>query len=238
MKNFTASPKEHIFFSSMAVIIVALIIIGFANTYLPKITTDSHQVPGIIHLHALVFALWLAFFLFQVTLISRNKVDLHTRLGKWGVVFSLLMLAVGCAAAIAAAKAGHKGIPGVEFPDEKGFLLLNFSSIIVFILLTMLGWLNRNNPTAHKRFMLMATAGGLTPPGLARLPFIAGSTQAIAIAALVLILAGPVYDVVRYRKIHWAYLVSILIIPFSLPPVVLALSGTDIWKSIADMLTS
>ena len=220
----------------MAIIIVAVVIAGFSNTYLPKIVSTRAELPPIIHVHALVFVLWLAFFVFQVTLIVRKKITLHTRLGNWGVMFSLVMLVVGCAAAIAVAKLGHKGIPGVEFPDAGGFLLLNLSALVVFVSLTVLGWLNRNNFPAHKRFMLLATAGGLTPPGVARLPFIAGSTPAIAIVVLLLILAGPVYDLVSYRKIHWAYLCGIIVILLSLPPVVLALSGTVMWKEIADLL--
>lgn len=236
MKDFTPSSKEHIFFSTMAMIMVAEIIIGFSNTYLSKLTNDAIQLPRIIHIHAITFVLWLAFFLFQVTLIYRKKIELHMRLGKWGVMFSLVMLVVGCITAIEVAKLGHKGIPGVEFPDAGGFLLLNFCSLFVFVSLTMLGWINRHNSPAHKRFMLMASAGGLTPPGIARLPFIAGSTPAIAIAVLVLVLAGPVYDLIRYRKIHWAYLISFIFVVLSLPPVVIAISGTEMWKEIADLL--
>jgi len=236
MKSFTPSPKEHAFFSAMAVILVTAVLIGFSNTYLPKVVGDTVQLPGIIHLHAFVFVLWLAFFLFQVTLILRKKIALHTKLGNWGVMFSLVMLVVGCVAAVTAAKLGHKGIPGVEFPDAEGFLLLNLSALFVFVSLTVLGWLNRNNTVAHKRFMLLANVGGIAPPGVARLPFIAGSEAAIAIAVMILVLAGPVYDVIRYRKIHWAYLTGLIIILVSLPPVVLALNGTGIWKSIAGLL--
>lgn len=236
MKNFTHSPKEHVFYSSMTVIMVAVIIAGFSNTYLSKIISPNIQLPPIIHIHALVFVLWLAFLLFHVTLIIRKKIDIHTRIGKWGVLFSLVMLVIGCAASIEVARLGHKGIPGVEFPDAEGFLLLNLSSLIAFVSLTVLGWLNRNNPPAHKRFMLLATAGGLTPPGVARLPFIVGSTPAIAIVVLVLVLSGPVNDIIRYRKIHWAYILGIIIVLFSLPPVVLALSGSALWKEIADLL--
>lgn len=76
----------------------------------------------------------------------------------------------------------------------------------------------------------------LAPPGVARLPFLAGSTPAIAIAVLLLVFAGPVYDLIRYRKMHWAYVAGIIIIAFSLPPVVLPLSHTSLWKEIAKML--
>lgn len=236
MKNFTPSPKEHTFFNTMAVVMVAAIVTGFSSTYLPKVMGDTVQLPRIIHVHAFVFVLWLAFFLFQVTLVLRNKITLHTRLGKWGVMFSLIMLGVGCAASLEAAKLGHRGIPGAEFPNAEGFLLLNFSSLFVFVSLTLLGWINRHNAPAHKRFMLMANVGGIAPPGVARLPFLAGSTPAIAIAVMAFVLAGPVYDMIRYRKIHLAYLPAVLIVSIGLPPVVLALSGTSVWKELAGLL--
>lgn len=236
MKSFIPSPKEHIFFSSMTIILVVLILAGFSNTYLPKMGDTGIHLPRIVHFHSFVFVLWLGFFLYQVLLNIRKKIELHRRLGNWGVLFSMLMLVVGFATSIEVAKLGHKGIPGVEFPDSGGFLLLNLCSLLVFVSLTILGWLNRNNASTHKRFMLMANAGGLTPPGIARLPFIAGSTPAIALVVLGLILAGPVFDIIRYRKIHWAYLLSILIIIISLPPVVLALSKSTIWKVIAESL--
>ena len=38
------------------------------------------------------------------------------------------MLVVGTVTAIAVARLGHRGIPGVEFPDAEGFLLLNLGS--------------------------------------------------------------------------------------------------------------
>lgn len=236
MNTFAPSQKEHVFFSTVTVIMVMEIVIGFSGSYLPKVIGRSVELPGIIHIHALVFALWLVFFLFQVTLVLRKKVALHMQLGNWGVLFTLVMLAVGCAAAIATAKLGHKGLPGVEFPGAEGFLFLNLSSLVVFISLTSLGWINRNNPIAHKRFMLMASIGGISPPGISRLPFIAGSTPAIAIAVLVLLFAGPAYDLIRYRRIHWAYLIALIITLVSLPPVILVLSATSAWQKIGEWL--
>lgn len=233
MKDFTPSPKEHVFFSTLAIVLVVVIVAGFSNTYLPKrVGSNLVPVPGIIHFHAAVFACWLAFFLFQVTLIVRGKVALHRKLGNYGVAFSLVMLLTGFAAGIESAKAGHLGIPGVMFPDVEGFLLLNVNSIIVFVILTLLGWRYRNDSPAHKRFMLMANAGGLTPPGAARLPFVAG-TAAIAPVAIVFVLAGPVYDFIKYRKLHWSYIPSILLTLVSIPPVIQLLASTAVWKQIA-----
>ncbi len=236
IKDFTPSAQEHRFFSTMSIVLVLVILTGFSNTYLPKIWGGhSADVPGIIHFHAVVFALWLAFFVFQVTLIFRKKIALHRKLGNWGIAFSVVMLLTGFAAGIASAKAGHLGIPGVMFPDPEGFLLLNINSIIVFTSLSLLGWVYRHNASAHKRLMLMATAGGLTPPGAARLPLVAG-TAAIAPVALALIIAAPVYDLIKYRKLHWAYIPGIALPLLSIPPVVELIASTEAWKQIAHWL--
>jgi hypothetical protein len=237
MKPFASSKNEHVFFSVMSVLIVVLIIAGFSNTYLPKVAGNTVQLPRILHIHALVFFIWIMFFVFQTTSILRGKVALHRRLGNWGLVFAFLMLLTGFAVAIDAARSGHLGIPGVMFPDTDGFLLLNIVAILVFFTLTVLGWLYRNNPQAHKRLMLMANVGGLLGPGVSRLPFIMGIVPAVAGLIFVFLLAGPVYDFIRFRKIHPAYIPGILLSLLNLPPVVGALSSTALWHSIAGWLT-
>lgn len=155
------------------------------------------------------------------------------KLGKAAVVFAFFMLVLGIVTAIRVAQQGHKGIPGVEFAEPEGFLLLNCNSIIVFIILVVLGWKYRNQPAYHKRFMLMANVGALMPPGISRLPFISGSTPAIAAVALLFIFLPPLYDLFSRRKIHIAYIPGILLPLLSIPPVVAALSSTDAWHSIA-----
>jgi predicted acetyltransferase len=66
-------------------------------------------------------------------------------------------LVLGVATAITTARLGHRGIPGVEFPDAQGFLRLNLVSILCFSPLTAAALYLRRSPQAHKRLMLMAT---------------------------------------------------------------------------------
>jgi hypothetical protein len=110
------------------------------------------------------------------------------------MVLAGLMLATGLTAAIEAARAGHKGIPGVEFPTREGFLLLDVVSACVFSALVAAGWRWRRRPQAHKRLMLAATVAGLVPPGISRLPGVAGHDGAIAALAIAFLLVGPTYD--------------------------------------------
>lgn len=235
-RGFQTLPGDHRFFSSMAIITAATILFGFSRTYIPKLTTGTAAVLPIVHLHALVFTSWLAVFVAQTTLVLRGRTAVHRRLGIAGIALAAIMLIVGTAAAIAVARAGHRGIPGVEFPDAGGFLLLNLSTIFVFALLVGAGWVFRRRPQTHKRLMLMATAGALVGPGVSRLPFASGKPPVIGGLALAFLIAGPVYDLVTRRRVHPAYLWSGLLALTAIPPVVAKLAATGAWHRVAALL--
>jgi hypothetical protein len=235
-RAYPTLPADHRFFSVMAVVMAITIVAGFANTYVPKVVTGAPTLPLIIHIHAVIFASWLAFFVIQTTLVFSGRTDVHRRLGIIGVVLAALMLVVGIATAIIVARLGDRGIPGVEFPDAEGFLLLNLGATIVFATLVGAGWYFRRNTQAHKRLMLMATAGALVGPGVSRLPFASGKPPVIAALAMAFLLAGPVYDLVTRRRVHPAYLWSGLLALAVIPPVVAQLSATVAWHSIASFL--
>ena len=62
-----------------------------------------------------------------------------------------LLVVVGTATALTVTRMGHRGIPGVEFPDPAGFLLLNLNGVFVFAILVAAGWYFRRNAHAHKQ---------------------------------------------------------------------------------------
>ena len=234
--RFQTRPGDHRFFSLMAIVTAIAIVAGFSQTYIPRVETGAPAIPPIVHFHAAVFTCWLAFFVMQTTLVIGGRTALHRRIGIAGVVLAVLMLVVGSATAIAVARLGHRGVPGVEFPDAEGFLLLNLGSIIVFATLVGAGWYFRRNAQAHKRLMLMATVGGLAGPGLSRLPFASGKPPVIGMLALAFVLAGPVYDLVTRRRVHPAYIWGGLMALAWIPPVVAQLSATAAWHSMASWL--
>ena len=232
MPSALSQSGDRRFYAAMAIVAAAVIVAGFANTYGPKVISGSVPVPGIIHLHAALFACWLAFFVAQAVLVVRGHLRAHMRLGAAGMVLAGCMLASGLAAAVDSGRSGHKGIPGVEFPTREGFLLLNFASVCVFFALVAAGWWWRRRPQVHKRLMLAATVAGLMPPGISRLPGVAGHDRAIAGLVIAFLLVGPGYDLATRRKIHPAY-ASLLLAVLIVPPVVLQLSGTGAWHSIS-----
>src|SRR5437763_4158732 len=146
---------EHRFFGAMSVIAAVVIVTGFSNTYGPKVVAGT-QVPAIIHVHAAVFASWLVLLVAQTMLVMRGRIRLHQQVGSWGIALAGLMLVVGVMTAVSAARLGHRGIPGVEFPDAEGFLLLNLAATAVFTVLVAAAWGNRRKPQIQKRLMLLA----------------------------------------------------------------------------------
>lgn len=236
-ERFRTEPRDHRFFSVAAIAVAALVVFGFAQTY-PRALRGGTSLPPIVHFHAAVFVAWLALFIVQTQLVARGRVGLHRRLGTWGIALAASMLLLGVGTAIAVARLGHRGIPGVEFPDPSGFLLLNLASIVVFAALVGFGWRMRHDAQAHKRLMSLATLGALAPPGIARLPLLAGKTPAIAVAALSLLLLGPLYDLATRKRVHRAYLWGLLAMLATLPPIVGAIASTDIWRRVAEWLVA
>jgi hypothetical protein len=234
--RFAAHPGDHRFFSAMAILSSLTILAGFFNTYAAKVAAGDPEIPGIIHVHALVFTSWLIVFVAQTTLVLRRRTDLHRRLGAASMVLAALMVLVGVTTAVSAARLGHRGIPGVQFPDVGGFLLLNLAAISLFAILVAAGWYFRTNAQTHKRLMLMSATGALVGPGASRLPFVSGNTPAIAILVLAFLFAGPAYDLITRRRIHPAYIWGVLLSFLTLPPVVELLSSTSTWRRIAALL--
>jgi hypothetical protein len=124
----------------------------------------------------------------------------------------------------------------VIFPEPGGFLLLNLAALGVFASLVTAAFLLRGRPQAHKRLMLMGTLGGLAPPGIARLPFVAGHLPAVAGISMGLLLSGPIYDWATRRRVHPAYIVGFIVSMLGTPPVVAAMAATSPWRSIAARL--
>ena len=233
---FRTLPGDHRFFSVMAIVMAVTILAGFSNTYVPRLVTGEPALPWIIHLHAVVFTSWLVVFVAQTTLVLTGRTAVHRRLGVAGVTLAALMVVVGAATGIAVTRLGHRGIPGVEFADPEGFLLLNLGAAFVFGTLVGAGWYFRRDSQTHKRLMLMATAGTLIGPGVSRLPFASGQPPVIGALAMAFLFAGPVYDLVTRRRVHQAYIWSGLLALTAIPPVVAQLGATDAWHTIASVL--
>jgi uncharacterized membrane protein YoaK (UPF0700 family) len=95
----------------------------------------------------------------------------------------------------------------------------------------------RANREAHKRLMLLAYVS-IVAAAVARLPGVLPlGPLAFFGLAFVFVLAGVVYDLATRRRVHPVYLWGGGLLVLSVP-LRLAVSRTDVWKGVAELLVS
>ena len=99
-----AMTRDRWFFGGMAAVAALAVFAGFAPTYYLKGLYGTPALSTVRHLHGIVFTLWMILFLVQTTLISARRHSWHRRLGIAGTGLAGVMLIVGTAVAIAAAR--------------------------------------------------------------------------------------------------------------------------------------
>ena len=115
--------------------------------------------------------------------------------------------------------------------------MIPLGDLLVFSILVAAGISLRKKLATHKRLMLMASMGILTP-AIARLPFAfvetGGPLVFFGLTDLV-ILAVIAIDTVRNRRLHPAFAWGALLVIAS-QPLRLLLGGTDVWMRFATWL--
>jgi hypothetical protein len=226
----TAVARDHVFFSVMAFAMTAVVGIGFSRTYFHRIAEGS--ATPLIHIHGAVFAAWMVLFIAQALLVAQGRTRLHRRVGVWGVFFAVVMLVLGTVTGIVAARHGYRGPLPTDMTALQFLLVAPLRDMIVFGALTGAAIARSHDVQAHNRLMLMATLGGLVPAGAARLP---GGEPTLLVVFLTMLAAGPVYDWLTRRRVHWAYVCGIAVTLLS-SAVAAAVAQTSGWQSFAQTL--
>ncbi len=217
-------PGERRYYLIAAVGIIVVVLAGFSIDF--DLLFDMSSVSLLVRAHGLVMFAWVSVFFAQVFLVARHRVDLHRRLGIFGVALALLIVFLGTYTSIVAARLGGDhlppGIPAIPFLSGSLLLLLTFT------VLAGTGLAMRRRPDIHKRMMLLATVL-LLDAALVR--FISAYTHWSIDAAWVrnlMVLACIVVDTVRYRRLHPAFVAGgLLLLAYDFTQVWLA--GTSAW---------
>lgn len=195
------------FFFSMACVMAAIIVGGFAfNVIMGR---SSFGAPWLVHFHAWVMMGWVALYLAQNTLIFANNVPLHRRLGWVSVVWLPLVLIMGMLITLFSLR-DHGGPP---FFDQNQFLFSNPLQLLGSVSLAASAVVVRRNTGWHRRLMFCAFAM-LTGPGVGRLlpsPLLIPNAWYIeaVLPPIVFALIGMLADRRRYGRAHPAWLVGI-----------------------------
>jgi hypothetical protein len=230
----TRLTNERLFYSGMALAMVATIFIGFAPSYYLRglIETYAPVLPmtPLVHLHGVLFTAWTLLFVAQTLLVSAGRTDIHRKLGLAGFALLPAMIAV----AVLSALYGAIRASGPPFVPPLSFLAVPLLDVPVFAGLIGAALIYRREPQTHKRLMLIAMIGMMSP-AIGRLPLPAIIPPPVAIFGLpdLFLLALIGWDLICRRRLHratiWggAFLVGSQLLR-------VAIMGTPVWLAFAD----
>lgn len=239
-------------FTAMSFIVITLA--GFIPESLAKIAAiqaaQSPPFPLVLHVHAALMASFLLLLLAQTILVAIGRCDRHRRLGMAAMVLVPAIVVVGFVlvptiyhSAWNAAQSAPPQTRGklqqiVLFLDD--IMLWQLRVAVLFPLFIWIGLRARDvDAGLHKRMMILATAVPLAA-GIGRITWLPTTLPASLLSTdlytLLAVLPMFLWDVIRNRTVHRAYLIWIgLSLPLTL--VLYSLWGSKWWYAIVPRLT-
>jgi hypothetical protein len=194
--------REERFFFLMACAMSATIVAGFSFNL--AMGRSSFALPLIYHIHAFVFFGWVALYLIQNFMVSRDAVAVHRRLGWLSLAFVPAMVVLGVAVTVNSLRRG-----GPPFFDQNEFLFVNPIALFAFAGLVIAALHMRRRTDWHRRLMFTAMAI-LTGPGLGRLLpmplFIPWAWWVVVVGSMLFPVAGMLFDLRRAGRVHPAWI--------------------------------
>lgn len=206
---------------------VATVLAGFWPRYFGPLLAGGVEHFWFVHVHAGVFAGWMALLLVQSVLVVRGAIGRHRLLGRFGAVYGLLVLGVGIFVSVAAPVARVHA--GQLAPDAGELVVLyNLTDMLVFGAFFMLALRFRARPALHRRLILCATVA-LTGAAVGRvLPGGSASYAAVWLAPIVL---GVAVDIAASRRLHPVFVAGSAAFAFMFFKVGL-MSGSPMWRVV------
>ena len=148
------------FFRHIAIALVLFTIVGFSRTYYLRFLYDLPPLDMLVHVHGLVFTAWLAVFITQTRLVAANRVDLHMKLGIAAVMLAVVVIVTSLATTAVRASVPRIHPSGLTSAQ---FSAVGVMSLVLFAVFIALGIACRRRAALHKRYMVLAMIGVLTP---------------------------------------------------------------------------
>jgi hypothetical protein len=195
---------DDLFFSGMAVVILASVFVGFARSYYLAGVFKAPLPNLLVHIHGAVFSCWVLLLIVQTSLVAAGRVDLHRRLGLLGFGLACLMVILGLLAATDSL--GRHFAPGEAGMSVRAFSTVTLTTMLAFSTLIYFAFRNRFDAAAHKRFILIATIA-ILDAAFVRWPVPAqwwGLRAASFLCTVPLLLLIMSYDYWSRGKVHRA----------------------------------
>jgi FtsH-binding integral membrane protein len=225
---------DHLFFSSMAFLMLATVFLGFAKTYFLAGVFRAPLPSLTVHLHGAAFSCWIVLLITQTSLVSAGRVDIHRRLGIGGFLLACLMVVLG----ILVATGSLARAAGLARQDAQTFYIIPITDMLIFATLVFFAFRARFDPPTHKRLIFVATTS-LLIAAVARWPFafISRHAPVAALLTYIFLLILVAYDLWSMRKVHRATIWAIAFLVF-VQQIRLPIGKTAAWHAFAAWVQS
>jgi hypothetical protein len=214
-------------FWATAFLFPVFIFIGFAESYYLGAFFDAPAFAnGIVHTHGIVMTLWVLFFSVQIALIRTKNIKTHITLGMFGIFLAVVVVISSLVTAYDSLLVRAEPINGM---NPHSFVIIPFTSLLMFVILFSGAILYRKKPTEHKSLMFL-TAINFLPFAFSRMPFIPEQFMipwAFG-APILLAICAFIWFTVKHRKFNKVFAFGLFIIIASVP-LRLVLMESPIW---------
>jgi hypothetical protein len=202
-----AKQRDTNFYTAVAATVALIVFAGFARTYyLADWLTPPSRTPTmtpLLHVHAIVFTVWIVLGVVQPALIAAGQRPLHRTIGWFAAATAFAVWLLGNLVSIEAIEHGFRGVG-----DPFAFYAITFFSMQAFGLIVIFAILNRRRTESHKRLMLLSSAA-ILEAAFGRLPLEIMADAAplsFYIGSDLIILAGIVHDKRTFGRVHPVWL--------------------------------
>ena len=230
MTNISADAR---FMRNTGIVLLLLSVLAFAPRYFAPLMAGSYQPPSSwMHPHAISAMLWALIFIIQPWLIVQNKPALHRRIGFVSCIVAVINVVSGIAVQLDILPTTPE-----DFSNVVGGGFRVFHSVPAFVLFFVAALAMRRRPDWHLRFMYQ-TAIAAVATVLGRLYLFYGQLPGEIISVLIplgnlgFVLLLPIYDYLKYRKVHPASWIGVAAF-FAFQVIVTPIVFSDLWINFA-----
>jgi hypothetical protein len=192
------------FYFSMSLLVAAIVVWGFSHTIDANLFHPSVPRPVLLWFHAAAFSTWIAFFIFQSTLVRTRNVKWHMFFGWFGAALGTAMVILGTVTSIVMARFDTYRL---HQPGADAFLIVPFYDMVAFGTFFALAVLWRKKPEFHRRLIFIATCG-LLDAAFGRIDYLFNNGLFYYCLDGVILL-GVLRDLFVNRRIHKVYLIAL-----------------------------
>jgi hypothetical protein len=156
---------DDVFFPAASLLILAVVVIGFAQSYFLPGMVLAKLPNALVHIHGALFVSWIFLLVLQNLLVATKKIKWHITLGILGLILPPLMAIFGVLTVFDSIRRN-----GTPFIPPSFIIVGDFGELLVFLVLVAWAMIVRRSPAAHKRLMILGTMA-LLGPAINRWPF-------------------------------------------------------------------